>query len=411
MSDEAKSPVVRVSRESWMREKLFLGLAPADYLKTFLNPVDICIALILAAGLPVIVWRFVFGLASVTNLTQSNPWGLWIAFDVACGVALAAGGYTVACTVAVFGLKEYSPIMRPAVLTGMIGYLLVVLGLFVDLGQPWRLPYPLFWSAGTTSVMYELAWCVCVYLLVLIFEFLPALLEWLGLKELRIKLAKLSIGAIVLGISLSTLHQSSLGSLFLLAPGKLHPLWYSPFLPFFFFVSSIAAGIGMVIVESSISHKAFHDQFDPKKPVDLDKLTLGLARAGSLVLFSYFFLKLQGIADGGHWDLLATPMGAWFLVEIIGFALVPSIIFACAARYSRPGLARLAGVITVLGIVLNRFNVSWLALRWDAPDRYYPSVSEVLVSVTIVTIGVALFRWVVNRMPILYTKAGYEGLH
>lgn len=411
MSSTASVPVEPVTREGWIREKLMLGLAPTDYLKSFLNPVDLAIAVILAAGLPVIAWRFLFGLASVTNLTQATPWGLWIAFDVACGVALAAGGYTVACTVAVFGLKEYSPIMRPAVLTGMIGYLLVVLGLFVDLGQPWRLPYPLFWSAGTTSVMYELAWCVCVYLMVLIFEFLPAALEWLGLKQLRAKVAKLSIGAIVLGISLSTLHQSSLGSLFLLAPGKLHPLWYSPFLPFFFFVSSIAAGIGMVIVESSISHKAFHDQFDPKKPVNLDKLTLGLARAGSLVLFSYFFLKLQGIADGGHWDLLATPMGAWFLVEIVGFVLVPSLLFACAARYGKPGLARGAAVLTVLGIVLNRFNVSWLALNWDAPVRYVPSAAEILVSLTIVTIGVALFRWIVNRMPILYEKPGYEGLH
>jgi Ni/Fe-hydrogenase subunit HybB-like protein len=405
------SSVALPSRSEWLREKLFRGLSLRDYLRSLLNPTDVIIGLILAAGIPIIVWRFLYGLASVTNLSQSNPWGLWIAFDVATGVALAAGGYTVACTVSIFGLKEYSPILRPAVLTGMIGYLLVVLGLFVDLGRPWRLPYPLFWSAGTTSVMYELAWCVCLYLLVLIFEFLPAALEWLGLRKLRLKLAKLSIGAIVLGISLSTLHQSSLGSLFLLAPTKLHPLWYSPFLPFFFFVSSIAAGIGMVIFESTISHRAFHDQLDPKKPVDLDKLTLGLAKGGALVLFSYFFLRLQGVADSNTWSLLATPMGAWFLVEIVGFILVPSLMFATAVRYRRVNLARVAAVMTVLGIVLNRFNVSWLALRWDAPDRYVPTVAEVIVSITIVTIGVALFRWIVNRMPVMYEKPGYEGLH
>ncbi len=405
------SSVALPSRSDWLREKLFLGLAPRDYAKSLLNPVDVLIGLILVSGLFVIVWRFMFGLASVTNLSQSNPWGLWIGFDVASGVALAAGGYTVACTVAIFGLKEYSPILRPAVLTGMLGYLLVVLGLFVDLGQPWRLPYPLTWTHGTISVMYELAWCVCLYFIVLIFEFLPAVLEWLGLKSLRIKLAKLSIGAIVLGISLSTLHQSSLGSLFLLAPSKLHPLWYSPFLPFFFFVSSIAAGIGMVIFESTISHRAFHDQLDPKKPVDLDKLTLGLAKGGALVLFSYFFLKLQGVADGNTWDLLLTPMGGWFLVEIVGFVLVPSFLFACAVRYRKVGMARLAAVMTVVGIVLNRLNVSWLALRWDAPDRYVPTLAEVLVSIAIVTTGVALYRWIVNRMPVMYEKPGYEGLH
>src|SRR5450759_4823993 len=162
------SSVALPSRSEWLREKLFRGLSLRDYLRSLLNPTDVIIGLILAAGIPIIVWRFLYGLASVTNLSQSNPWGLWIAFDVATGVALAAGGYTVACTVSIFGLKEYSPIMRPAVLTGMLGYLLVVLGLFVDLGRPWRLPYPLFWSAGTTSVMYELAWCVCLYLVVLI---------------------------------------------------------------------------------------------------------------------------------------------------------------------------------------------------------------------------------------------------
>ena len=405
------SVIAMPSRTEWLQDKMFMGLSLRDYVKSFLNPTDIVIGLILVTGFPIIAARFMYGLGAVTNLSQSNPWGLWIAFDVACGVALAAGGYTVACAVAIFGLKEYTPIMRPAVLTGMLGYLLVVLGLFVDLGRPWRLPYPLFWSAGTTSVMYELAWCVCLYLVVLIFEFLPAVLEWLGLKELRMKLAKLSIGAIVLGISLSTLHQSSLGSLFLLAPTKLHPLWYSPFLPFFFFVSSISAGIGMVIFESTISHRAFHDQLDPKKPVDIDKLTLGLSKGGALILFSMFFLRLQGVADGGHWNLLATPMGAWFLVEIVGFILVPSLLFACAVRYRNVLMARIAAVMTVLGIVLNRFNVSWLALRWDAPDRYFPTLAEVWVSITIVTIGVALFRWIVNRMPVMYEKPGYEGLH
>jgi Ni/Fe-hydrogenase subunit HybB-like protein len=405
------SSVAIPSRPESFRDKVFLGLPLRDYARSFLNPTDVVIGLILLAGLPIIAVRFLYGLGSVTNLSQSNPWGLWIAFDVACGVALAAGGYTVACTVAIFGLKEYSPILRPAVLTGMLGYLLVVLGLFVDLGQPWRLPYPLFWSPGTISVMYELAWCVFLYLLVLIFEFLPAALEWLGLKELRRKLAKLSIGAIVLGICLSTLHQSSLGSLFLLAPTKLHPLWYSPFLPFFFFVSSISAGIGMVIFESTVSHRAFHDQLDPRKPVDIDKLTLGLAKGGALILFSMFFLRLQGVADGGHWDLLATPMGAWFLVEIVGFILVPSLLFACAVRYRKVLLARVAAVMTVLGIVLNRFNVSWLALRWDAPDRYVPTLAEVMVSITIVTIGVALFRWIVNRMPVLAGHADKRGSH
>ena len=198
-----------------------------------------------------------------------------------CGVALAAGGFTVASAVYIFGLKAYQPIVRPAILTGFLGYALVVLGLVVDLGQPWQLPVPgLPDTRHDGSVMFEVGWCVFLYLTVLALEFAPAALEWLGLVKLRRLLGSLTIGIIVLGVTLSTLHQSSLGALFLMTPGKLHPLWYSPFLPIFFFVSSITAGLGMVIVESALSHRAFHDQLEPAAPVDLDRITLGLAKGG-----------------------------------------------------------------------------------------------------------------------------------
>lgn len=400
-----------IDKQQWVRDHILLGMQPRDYVKSLLTPVDIIIGLILAIGIPTIVYRFWAGLGAVTNLSQTTPWGLWISLDVASGVALAAGGYTVACTVYIFGLKKFSPIVRPAVLTGMLGYLLVVLGLLVDLGMPWHLPYPLFLHFGTTSVMFELAWCVALYFGVLVFEFLPAVLEWLGLRKMRLYLAKFAIGAIIAGVMLSTLHQSSLGSLFLLVPDKLHPLWYSPFLPFFFFLSSIAAGIGMVIFESSVSHKAFHDQLKKDKPVDIDGITLGLAKGGALVLFAYFFLKIQGVVANGSWHLINTRMGAWFLVEMLGFILLPSLLFAVAAHFSRPLLARVAAVLTVLGILLNRFNVSWLALNWDAPVRYTPSVYEIITSLTIITIGVAAFRWIVNRMPVLVEHPDYKGIH
>ncbi|MCC6131592.1 MAG: Ni/Fe-hydrogenase cytochrome b subunit [Acidobacteria bacterium] len=397
--------------QEWIRDHVFLGMSSRDYLKSLWTPADVIIGLILLAGIPVIIYRFVAGLGAVTNLDQTTPWGLWIGLDVASGVALAAGGYTVACTVYIFGQKKYSPIVRPAVLTGMLGYLLVVLGLLVDLGMPWHLPYPLFLHFGTTSVMFELAWCVALYFCVLIFEFLPAVLEWAGLRKVRLYLAKFTIGAIIAGVMLSTLHQSSLGSLFLLVPDKLHPLWYSPFLPFFFFLSSIAAGIGMVIFESSLSHKAFHDQIKKGRPVDLDGITVGLSKGGALVLFAYFFLKVQGVVAGGSWHLLGTKMGALFLTEMLGFILLPSLLFAFAAHFYKPGLARFAAILTVLGIVLNRINVSWLALNWDAPNRYVPSGYEILTSLTIIAIGVAAFRWIVNRMPVLVEHPDYKGIH
>ncbi len=396
---------------SWVREKIFLGLTPAEYLKTLLTPANVVITAILAAGIPCLILRFARGLGAASNLSQEYPWGLWVAFDVISGVALAAGGYTVACAVYIFGQKLFKPILRPAILTGFLGYVFVLFGLIVDLGQPWRLPYQFFLTPGTTAVMYEVGWCVFLYLIVLGLEFAPAALEWLGLAKLRRILGMMSIGIIVLGVTLSTLHQSSLGAFFLMTPGKLHPLWYSPYLPIFFFISSITAGIGMVIVESSLSHRAFHDRLDPKAHVDMDAITLGLAKAGALVLFAYFFIRLQGLAGSGRWDMLATGWGAWYGVEMLGFILLPSFLFVASVRTRNVRLARLAGLMTVLGVLLNRFNVALIAFNWTLPKRYVPSAAEILISLTIVTLGVVIFRWIVNRMPVLAEHPDYPDAH
>jgi Ni/Fe-hydrogenase subunit HybB-like protein len=212
---------------------------------------------------------------------------------------------------------------------------------------------------------------------------------------------KITVAVIVLGIVLSTLHQSSLGSLFLMAPHRVHPLWYSPMIPVFFFISAIAAGLTMVVVESGLSHRLFRDRVDPSRHVDVDRLAIGLGRAAAVVLFAYFFLKLQGLADGGHWNLLTTPWGVWFLVEILGFVLLPSLLLAWGARHEHVGAVRQGAILAVLGVVLNRLNVSVIAFSWDVPGRYVPTWMEVLVSLVIVTAGVVAFRWVVNRMPVL----------
>jgi len=401
----------RAAASAYVREKVLLGMAPKEYAKSLLTKTNAIFAAILLVGLPTIAYRFWKGMGAVSNLSQTNPWGIWVAFDVVCGVALAAGGYTVAAAVYLFGQKQFAPVLRPAILTGFLGYAFVLVGLIVDLGQPWRLPYQFFLTPGTTAVMYEVGWCVFLYLMVLGLEFAPAALEWLGLVKVRRLLGSLTIGIIVLGVTLSTLHQSSLGAFFLMTPGKLHPLWYSPFLPIFFFVSSISAGIGMVIVESALSHRAFHDQLDPAAPVDLDKITLGLAKGGAVVLFAYFFIRLQGLVASGRFDLLATGWGAWYLLEMLGFILLPSLLFGFAARRQSAKLARVAGLITVLGVILNRFNVSLIAFNWNVADRYFPSVGEVLTSLTIVTIGVLVFRWIVNRMPVVHEHPDWRGAH
>jgi Ni/Fe-hydrogenase subunit HybB-like protein len=395
----------------WIEDKLLMGFTPGEYLRSLLTPFNAVAGVILLVGLPVIAYRYLYGLGAATNLSQTNPWGLWIGFDILCGVALAAGGYTLASTVYLFGLKQYYPVVRAAVLTGFLGYFFVVVGLLVDLGRPWRLPYPVIYSYGFTSVMFLVAWCVLLYFTVLFLEFSPAVFEWLGWKNVRRRAVKLTIGATVLGVVLSTSHQSALGALFLIAPRKLHPLWYSPLIPVYFFISSIAAGLTMVIVESMLSHKIFHDETHSQRAVDLDGITLGLGKAASVVLFTYFFLKLLGLAEEGHWDLLNTAMGSWYLVELIGFVLVPCFVLAFAVRAQNANWVRAGAVLTVIGIIVNRLNVAVVAFNWNVPDRYFPSVMEVITPVTTVTLGILTFRWIVNRMPILHEDPQYGTEH
>ena len=220
---------------------------------------------------------------------------------------------------------------------------MAVVGLLADLGRPWNIVMALF-NYGTASALFEVAWCVMCYTTVLLLEFTVPAFEWLGWKKLHAVMRKALIGLTVLSVMFSTMHQSALGSLFLLAPTKLHPLWYTPFIFVFFFISAIIAGISMVIVESMLSHRVFHSQVAGQH-VDVDKLTLGLGKAGALVMFAYFFLKLQGVIDGHAWGYLATGYGAWFLVETVGFVLVPAFLYAYGSRNANVKLVRVAGVI------------------------------------------------------------------
>ncbi len=369
--------------------------------KKLFTPFNLISGLIVLVGLVLIGIRLAKGLGAVTNLSQTTPWGLWIGFDVMSGVALAAGGYTLATTVHIFGLKKYEPLVRPAILTGFLGYVFVVLGLILDLGRPWRMPFIMIFPRGVTSVLFEVGMCVAAYLTVQLLEFVPAFWEWLQWDGLRKFWGKLVIWLSILAVVLSTLHQSSLGSLFLLAPTKLFPLWYSPYLPLFFFVSSIAAGLSMVIVESSISHRLFSYRLSPSSHFDLDDLTLGLAKGAAVVLYVYFFLKLIGVAEQGSWKLLLTPYGYLFLAEVLGFVALPCVLYTIGVRSRNVKLVRFTGALTVIGIIFNRLNISIIAFNWQLHPHYYPSWMEITVSVTLVTMGIWLFRWLVNRLPVL----------
>jgi Ni/Fe-hydrogenase subunit HybB-like protein len=390
-----------MSAGHWLRAKLFLGMRPAEYLRSLIRPWNAVPAAIFAVGLPVTFLRFTRGLGAVTHLSDANPWGIWIGIDVLCGVALAAGGFVIGSAVHLLGAREYKPLVRPAILTGFLGYVLVVVGLAFDLGRPWRLPYPMVVSFGTSSVMFEVGWCVALYLLCQLVEMFPPIFAWLGWERLRAWAGKLMVGTTVVAVVLSTLHQSSLGALFLIAPSKLHPLWYGMYLPVFFLISAVAGGIGMIVIESALSHRYFRGQVSHHDPRELDRLTLGLGKAGAVVLFAYFWLKWVGVAHENQWRWLATPLGGWWLVEVLGFVLIPCLLFTAAVRRKSVPLVRVAAVLTVLGVILNRLNVSVIAFNWNRPVRYFPHWMEITVTITIVTIGVLVFKWMVNRMPIL----------
>ncbi|MGA8180255.1 MAG: NrfD/PsrC family molybdoenzyme membrane anchor subunit [Desulfobacterales bacterium] len=369
--------------------------------------------IVLGLGVYLTYLRFTGGLAAITNLSDNNPWGLWISFDLLCGVALAAGGYVTSAAVYLFGMKKYHSAVRPAILTGFLGYFLVIIALQYDVGRPWRLPYPLFVQQGTTSVLFEVALCVATYLTVLFIEFSPAALEWLGLKKARDLVVKLTILLTIFGVVLSTMHQSSLGSLFLIAPSKLHPLWYSSYIPIYFFVTSIIAGLSMVILESTLSHRFFAYKMDETHLKETNDITLGFGKAASYVLAGYFAIKVMGISSGNNWHYLKTGYGIWYLVELLGFVALPSVLYSVGVRIKSLGLIRWTSVLAVLGVILNRFNVCLVAFNWQLPpdERYFPRWTEIGISVFIVMIGFVLYRFIVTRMPILYEHPDYKDAH
>ncbi|MBL4901635.1 MAG: polysulfide reductase NrfD [Desulfocapsa sp.] len=370
------------------------------------SPLAAVTGIILLVGTILTVLRFTQGLGAVTNLTNTHPWGMWIGFDLMCGVALAAGGYTTSAACYLFGMKKYHSAVRPAILTAFLGYAMVVVSLLYDVGRPDRLvlAYPFVVQQGTTSLLFEVGLCVLLYLTVLFLEFTPIPLEWLGLRKVRNIAVKLTLTLTILGVVLSTLHQSSLGALFLIAPSKLHPLWYSPYLGVFFFVSSIAAGLSMVIFEGMLSHKnkTLQGRMGKAYLEEHPPLILGYAKAASLVLFGYFMVKVVGITAGDNWHLLLTPYGIWFLVELLGFVALPCFLFAVGSRNKDAGLIKFTAVLTIIGIILNRLNISMIAFNWHLPldERYIPSWMEIALSVYMVTCLILAFRFIVTRMPV-----------
>jgi len=368
----------------------------------FLTPFNIISIPVIALGLIIIIIRFWKGLGAVTNLTQEVPWGLWIGFDVVTGVAFAGGAYVLTFMVYILNMQKYHSIVRITVLNGFLAYVFYAGALLLDLGRPWNVINPIIGNSfGTSSVLFLVAWHFLLYMVAQLIEFSPAVAEWLGAKRARKILSGMTIAAVIFGITLSTLHQSGLGALYLMAKDKIHPLWYSEFIPVLFFVSSIFAGLSMVIFEGSISNKVFSSQISEKNHKAHNSIVIGLSKICAVAMFAYFFLQVLIFVHGKRWDLLNTPMGYWYLLEMFGFVLLPMMLFFYSYRRNNIMLIKVAAILTMLGVILNRLNVTVIGFRWDAAIRYVPTWMELAVTLTVIFTEIWIFRWVINRMPVL----------
>jgi len=367
-----------------------------------ITPFNVIAAIIILTGLVLIVIRFAFGLASVTNLNQDYPWGIWIGFDVVTGVAFAGGAYVLTFLVYILNLEKYKPIVRITVLNGFLAYVFYAGALLLDLGRPWNVINPVIGNNfGVSSVMFLVAWHFMLYMIAEFLEISPAIAEWLGWKKVRKWLHGLTLAAVIFGITLSTLHQSGLGALFMMAKSKIHPLWYTEFIPILFFVSSIFAGLSMVIFEGSISHRVFHYRLSNKLKKSNDSIVLGLAKICAGALFVYFALKMLVLIHDQNWEYMNTGWGYLYMLEIGGFVLLPLYLFYLSIKKYSITLAKYASALTMIGIIMNRLNTSVFAYNWTLPYRYYPSWMEIEITLAVIFLEIVVLRWIVVRMPIL----------
>ncbi len=387
----------------------------------FWTPGVVVLGFLMAAGAAAVLARFIGGIGYVSNLSTARPWGIWIGVDVASGVALAAGGFTTAFLAHILGRHYYEPVARPALLTAMLGYTFVVLGLIVDIGRSWAIWKPMvYWNFH--SVLFEVAMCVMFYLNVLYIEFIPIVVERFkgrvnlpgplaalnGAAEFLLGLAdkilsKLMWVFVIAGVVLSCMHQSSLGSLMLIAPTKLHPLWYTPILPLLFLSSAIAVGYPMVVFETTLATTSLKLDSEMRVLSPLTRITIFL-------LGVYLALKIGDMVIRGTYVYLldGTAQTNAFLVEMILGVVVPWVmLLSPAVRSSRRGLF-IAAALIVGGVLLNRVNVFVVGYRPPVSENYYfPSITEILITVGFIAGLMFLYRFFVTYLPVL-NRPGQE---
>ncbi|THB63920.1 MAG: Ni/Fe-hydrogenase cytochrome b subunit [Desulfovibrio sp.] len=377
---------------------------PTPVSRPFWTPGVVTMVFFMFAGGVALLVRLIWGLGYATNLSNTSPWGIWIGVDVASGVALAAGGFTTAALAHIFGRHLYESITRPALLTAALGYTFVAIGVGIDIGRPWAIWKPILFQ-NHNSALFEVAMCVMTYVTVLWIEMIPALARRFKdriplLGRLDRSLGKVMWVFIILGVVLSCMHQSSLGTLMVLAPTKIHPLWYSQFLPLLFLLSAFAVGYPMVIVETTLATSSLRLEDEMKVLSRLSRFTivlLGLylaVKLGDLMARDAFGLMFAGTAESNS-----------FLVELGLGAVVPWVLLLFpSVRSSRRSLFIVA-LFIVGGVLLNRVNVFVVAYSPQTGSApYSPSVAEVLITLGAVATIMFLYRVFVSSVPIISAK-------
>lgn len=362
------------------------------------TPMTLGLLILIVIGGVAVFKRMTLGLGATTNLQDDFPWGFWIGFDVLGGVAMAAGGFVTASAVYLFNMKKYKPIARPAILTAFLGYLLAASGIFLDIGRPFRIWHPMvMWQIH--SIMFIVAIHVVIYTSVLAMESSPMFFERIGLKGVQRFVEKFMMPIALFGTLLSTLHQSSLGAVYLIVPDKLHPLWYSSLLPFSFLVSAIMMGLSMVSFESILSSKFF------KHEANMGILS-GLARGSIVAIGFYFVLKifilLKGPGIGAAFD--GTMEARLYLLEMGVGVIAPLILLLIPAMRSSIGSILLVNSLVIVGVVINRMNVAIFGLLRHAQGRgasYFPTVNEFMVTLFLVALGIFLFKFACKYFNVL----------
>ncbi len=371
-----------------------------------ITPFNVISAVTILTAAVILFFRFTRGLGSVIHASQEAPWGLWINFNVITGVAFAGGAYVVTFMVYIMGLEKYRPIVRATVLYGLLSYVFYAGALLLDLGRPWHVINPIIGNSfGISAVLFLVAWHFILYMGSLFLEFFPTMAEWAGWVKQHKFVKSLTLGVVIFGITLSTLHQSGLGALFLMAKPKIHPLWYSEFIPILFFISSIFAGLSLVIVLETISQRVFKNNMTFVHKGTHKNIMFSLAKVCAVTMFVYLFMSAMVFIHGKNYQYINSGWGAWYLLEMIGFVMIPGALFILGYQRKNILVVRFAAVASIIGIILNRLNISTFAFNWYMHKIHFPTWMELVVSVAVIFLQLLVFRWIVRRMPVYNEKS------